>query len=90
MLYREDEKWICIIIIYIQEAIDAAIKVLQSHFQVKDPTSLEDYLGVRWWQEGWLGQSIIIKSSEKQFGESCKEENDYYTWNTRVYWWIGG
>ena len=51
MLYIEDEKGVCIIIIYIddmliigkEEAIDAAIKVLQGHFQVKDPTSLEDY-----------------------------------------------
>ena len=50
MLYREDERGVCIIIIYIddlliistEEAIDAAIRVLQGHFQVKDPTSLED------------------------------------------------
>ena len=54
MLYKEDEKGICIITIYIddrliigkEEAIDAAINVLQRHFQVKDQTSLEDYLGV--------------------------------------------
>ena len=54
-LYKEDEKGVCIIIIYIddmliigkEEAIDDAIKVLQGHFQVKDPTSLEDYLGVQ-------------------------------------------
>ena len=51
MLYKEDEKGVCIIIIYIddmliigkEEVIDAVIKVLQGHFQVKDPTSLEDY-----------------------------------------------
>ena len=51
MLYKEDEKGVCIIIIYIddmliickEEAIDDAIKVLQGHFQVKDPTSLEEY-----------------------------------------------
>ena len=55
MLYREDESRVCIIIIYIddmliigkEEAIDAAIKVLQGHCQVKDPTSFEDYLGVQ-------------------------------------------
>ena len=55
MLYREEERGICIIIIYIEdmliigkeEAIDVAIKVLQGHFQVKDPTSLEHYLGVQ-------------------------------------------
>ena len=41
MLYKEDERWVCIIIIYIddiliigkEEAIDAAIKVLQGHFK---------------------------------------------------------
>ena len=55
MLYKEDEKGVCIIIIYIddmliigkEEAIIDAIKVFQGHFQVKDPTSLEDYLGVQ-------------------------------------------
>ena len=55
MLYREDERGICIIIIYNddmltiskEEAIDAAIKVLLGHFQVEDPTCLEDYLGVQ-------------------------------------------
>ena len=70
MFYREDETGICIIIIYIdeiskEEAIDAAIKVLQDHFQVKDPTSLEDYLGVQIVQSDdgkkvWLGQPTII------------------------------
>ena len=82
MLCKEDEKGVCIIIIYIddmliigkEEAIDDAIKVLQGHFQVKDPTSLEDYLGVQIVQshdgkKAWLGQPTIIKSLEKQFGE---------------------
>ena len=79
MLYEEG---FCIIIIYIydilitgkEEAIDAAIKVLQGHFQVKHPTSLEDYLGLQIVQsddgkKAWLGQPTIIKSLEKQFGE---------------------
>ena len=39
-MYYIDE----MLIIGKKEAIDAAIKVLQGHFQVKDPTSLEDYL----------------------------------------------
>ena len=82
MLYKEDEKWICIINIYSddmliigkEEAIDAAIKVLQAHFQVKDPTSLEDYLGDQIVQsdgdkKAWLAQPTIIISMEKQFGE---------------------
>ena len=55
MLYKEDEQGVCIITIYIddmliigkEEAIDDAIRVLQGHFQVKDPTSLEDYSGVQ-------------------------------------------
>ena len=42
------------------------IKVLQGHFQVKDPTSLEDYLGVQIVQsdndkKAWLGQPTLIK-----------------------------
>ena len=75
MLYKHDEQGVCIIIIYIddmliisrEEAIDAAIRVLQGHFQVKDPTSLEDYLCVQIVQsddgkKAWLGQLTIIKS----------------------------
>ena len=62
------------LIICKEEAVDAAIKVLQGHFQVKDPTSLEHYLGVQIVQnddgkKAWLGQPTIIKSLEKQFGE---------------------
>ena len=76
-----------------EEAIDDAIKVLKGHFQVKDQTSLEDYLRIQFVQrdggkKAWLGQPTIIKSLEKQFGEKdAKEENDNYTRNTRVYWW---
>ena len=85
MLYKENEEVVCIIIIYIddmlimgkEEAIDDAIKVLQGHFQVKDPTSLEDYLGVQIVQsddgkKAWLGQPTVIKSLEKQFGEKLQ------------------
>ena len=87
MLYKEDEKGVCIIIIYIddmliigkEEAIDDAIRVLQGHFQVKDPTSLEDYLGAQIVQsddgkKAWLGQPTIIKSLEKQFGEKVAKK----------------
>ena len=48
-----------------EEAIDAATKVLQGHFQVKDPTSLEDYLGVQIVQSdmarrlGWDSQQLL-------------------------------
>ena len=79
------EKGSCIVIIYIddtliigkEEAIDAAIKVLQGHFQVKDPTSLEDYLGVQIVQSDddkntWLGQPTILKVWKNIFGETKK------------------
>ena len=61
------------------KAIDSAIKVLQGHFQVKDPTSLEDYLVVQIVQsddgkKAWLGQPTIIKSLEKQFGEKVAKK----------------
>ena len=57
-----------------EEAFDDAIIVLQGHFQVMDPTSLEDYLGVQIVQSDdgtkvWSGQPTIIKSLEKQSGE---------------------
>ena len=81
-------KGVCIIIIYIDdiliiggkdEAIDDAIRVMQHHFQVKESTSLEDYLGVQIMQsddgkKAWLGQPTIIKSLEKQFGEKVAKK----------------
>ena len=78
-----------------EEAIDDAIRLLQCHFQVKDPTSLEDYLGVQIVQsddgkKAWLAQPTIIKSLEKQFGEKVTKKKNYYTRNTMVYWWKVG
>ena len=103
MLSKEDEKGVSIIIIYIddmliigkEEAIDAAIKVLQGHFQVKDPTSLEDYLGVQIVQSddgkkpGWDSQQSF-RVWRNNLERKLKEENDHYTRNTRVDWWKGG
>ena len=62
------------LIICKEETIDAAIKVFQGHFQVNNPTSMEDYLGAPIVQNdncknAWLGQPTIIKRLEKQFGE---------------------
>ena len=101
MLYKEDEKVVCIIIIYIddmliigeEEAIDDVIRVLQGHFQVKDPMSLEDYLGVQIVQsddgkKAWLGQPTIIKSLEKQFGEKVAKQKMTITPGTPGF--IGG
>ena len=64
MLYKEDDD---MLVIGKEEAIDDAIRVLQGHFQVKDPMSLEDYLGVQIVQsddgkKAWLGQPTITKS----------------------------
>ena len=101
MLYKENKKGICIIIICIddmlsigkEEATDAAIKVLQGHFQVKDPTSLEDYLGVQIVRsdndkQAWLGQPTIIKNLEKQFGERVTKKKMTITPGTPGF--IGG
>ena len=101
MLYKEDEKGVCIIIIYIdnmliigkEEAIDDASRVLQVHFQVKDPTSLEDYFGVQIVQSDdgkktWLGQPTIIKSLEKQFEERVAKKKMTITPETPRF--IGG
>ena len=101
MLYKENEKGVCIIIIYIddmliigkEEAIDDAIKVLQGYFQLKDPMSLEDYLGLQIVQSDdgmkvWFGQETIIKSWEKQFGERVAKKKMTITPGTSAV--IGG
>ena len=55
LVYKEDQKCVCIMLIYIadmlivgkREAVNEAIQVLQQSFEVKPPTTLEDYLGVQ-------------------------------------------
>ena len=56
LVYKEDqETGVCIMLIYIDdmlivgktEAIKDAIQVLEQSFEVKKPTTLEDYLGVQ-------------------------------------------
>ena len=81
------------LIIVKEEAIDDATKLLQGHFQVKHPTSLEDYLGVQIVQsndgkKAWLGQPTIIKSMEKQFGEKVAKKKMTFTPGTPGF--IGG
>ena len=101
ILYKENERGVYIIIILIDdtliigkvEAIDAANKVLQGQFQVKDPTSLEYYLGVQIDQcddgkKAVLGQPTIIKSLEKQFGERVAKKKMTITPGTPGF--IGG
>ena len=75
------------------EAIDDAIRVLQGHFQLKDPTSSQDYLGLQIVQsddgkKAWLGQPTIIKSLEKQFGEKVVKKKMTITPGTPGF--IGG
>ena len=59
------------------EAVNEEIQILQQSFEVKAPTSLEDYLGVQViksknGEKAWLGQPTIIKSLEKMFDEDIK------------------
>ena len=55
LVYKEDQKGVCIVSIYIddmlivgkREAVNETIQVMQQSFEVKLPTTLEDYLGVQ-------------------------------------------
>ena len=61
---------------------------------MKDPTSLEDYLGVQivqqsdYGKKAWLGQPTIIKSLEKHFGERVAKKKMTVTPGTPGF--IGG
>ena len=57
---------------------------MQGHFQVKDPTSLADYLGVQIVQN----EPTIINSLEKQFGERVAKKKMTVTPGTPGF--IGG
>ena len=59
------------------ESVDEGIQVLQQSFEVKPPTTQEDYLGVQIiksknGERAWLGQASILKSLEKIFDEDVK------------------
>ena len=82
---KKMEKGVCIIIIYNddmliigkEESMDAVIKVLQGHFQVKDPTSLDDYLGVQLLQtddgkKAWL--RLLKPKSDQDRQTDCRSE----------------
>ena len=58
-------------------AVNEAIQILQQSFEVKAPTTLENYLAVQViksknGKKAWLGQPTIIKSLEKMFDEDVK------------------
>ena len=60
-----------------KETVNKAIQVLQQSFDVKAPTTLEDYLAVQViksknGEKAWLGQPTIIKSLDKMFDEDVK------------------
>ena len=99
MLYKEDERGVCIIIIYIddmlitgkEEAIDAAIMYCKAIFKRK----IQQVWKIIWVCKVMMVRKLVEATNNySEFGEtiwreSCKEENDYYTWDTRVYWWKG-
>ena len=65
LLYIDD-----MLIVRKREAVNEAIQVLQQSFEVKPPTTLEDYLGVQViksknGEKAWIGQPTIIKSLKK-------------------------
>ena len=75
LVYKEDQKGVCTMLIYIDnmlivgktEAVSEAIQVLQQSFEVKPPTTLQDYLGVpviksKNGEKAWLGELAIIKN----------------------------
>ena len=85
LVYKEDQIEVCIMLIYIDnmlivgstEAVNEAIQILQQSFEVKAPTTLEDYMGVQVIksknsEKAWLGQPTIIESIEKMFDEDVK------------------
>ena len=59
------------------DVVNEAIQIQQQSFEVRAPTTLEDYLGVQViksknGEEAWLGQPTIIKSLAKMFDEDVK------------------
>ena len=85
LVYKEDQIGVCIMLIYIDdmlivgttEAVNEAIQILQQSFEVKAPTTLEDFLFVQViksknGEKAWFGQPTIIKSLEKMFDEDLK------------------
>ena len=81
LVYKEDQKGVCITLIHIDnilivgtaEAINEMIQTLQQSFEVKAPTTSEDYLGVQViksknGEKTWIGQPTIIMDIAKVNG----------------------
>ena len=72
LIYIDD-----MLIVGTTKAVNEAIQILQQSFEVKAPTTLEDYLGVeviksKNGEKAWLAQPTIVKSLEKMFDEDVK------------------
>ena len=66
------------------EAVNEAIHIQQQSFEVKAPTTLEDYLGVQVMkskngEKAWLGQPTNIKSLKKMFDGDVKTSQSTLT-----------
>ena len=72
LIYIDD-----MLIVGTREAIDQPIQILQQPFEVKTPTTIEDYFSVqviksKIGEKAWLGQSTIIESLEKMCDKIVK------------------
>jgi hypothetical protein len=92
LLYRKDERGICIVLIYVddnyvcgsQEAIQSVADGLKAAGYGLKIEDANDYLGCeikfnKAMTRGWLGQPSIIKNLDSKFGETVKDLAFYRT-----------
>ena len=61
------------------ETIESTIDDLEKYFEIKKPTTLDDYFGVQTIESedqkrAWLGQPTIIDALTKQFGKEVEKQ----------------
>ena len=87
LFQHKDDRGLSILIMYIDDLLiigkpetnESTIDDLKQYFEIKKPTTLDDYLGVQViksedQKSAWLGQPTIIDALAKKFGKEVEKQ----------------
>ena len=87
LFHCKDDRGLSILIMYIDDLLiigklqtnESTIHDLKQYFEIKKPTTLDDYLGVQViksedQKRAWLGQPTIIDALTKKFGREVEKQ----------------
>ena len=91
LFQHKDNRGLSILIMYINDLLiigklernESTINDLKLYFDIKKPTTLDDYLSVqviksKYQKRAWLGQPMIIDALTKKFGKEVENKEKLY------------